>query len=85
MSSGNKGFRKGMALSFQNIASLEPQFNELADLVRCKGVHILGLNETKLDSSFPDSLTSIDGYSLERNDRNSFGGGVAHVLHPQID
>ena len=74
-----------MALSFQNIASLEQQFNELADLVRCKGVHILGLNETKLDSSFPDSLTSIDGYSLERNDRNSFGGGVTFYIHKSIN
>ena len=89
MFSGNKdklGFRKGMVLAFFNIASLDPQFDEVADFVWCKGVHILGLNETKVDPSILDSLISINGYSLERNDdRNTFGRGVAFYIHKSIN
>ena len=45
MSSEHKeklGFRKGMALAFLNIASLEAHFDKLVDFVITKGVHILG-------------------------------------------
>ena len=37
---------KGIGLAFLYIARLETHFVELVDLFKCKGVQILGLNET---------------------------------------
>lgn len=39
--------------------------------------HILALNETWLDDSFPDNQVSLAGYNLVRRDRNCHGGGLA--------
>ena len=46
--------------------------------------HIMGLNETKLDSSIGDDEISIEGYGLVRKDRNTHGGGVALYVHNDI-
>ena len=49
-------------------------------LVKELGIHILALNETKLDKSIDDSLVSIEGYTIKRCDRDRHGGGVAIYL-----
>ena len=46
-------------------------------LVNELGIHILALNETKLDKSIDDSLVGIEGYTIKRCDRDRHGGGVA--------
>ena len=38
---------------------------------------MLGITESKLDSSVTNSEGDINGYSIIRNDRNRNGGGVA--------
>ena len=35
---------------------------------------ILGLNETRLDNTIPDSQIDIEGYDILRRDRNTYGG-----------
>ena len=49
-------------------------------LVKELGIHILALNETKLDKSIDDSLVNIEGYTIIRHDRDHHGGGVAIYL-----
>ena len=47
---------------------------------------VLSINETKLEHTFDNSLVNINGYSLERNDRNSNGGGgVAFYIKDSIN
>ena len=42
------------------------------------------MNETKLVNSYPKELTNIEGYQLEREDRNAIGGGVALYIREPI-
>ena len=49
-----------------------------------KKPHIMGLNETKLDSSIGHDEISFEGYSLVRKDRNTHVGGVALYTHNNI-
>ena len=37
---------------------------------------ILSIQETKIDSTFPDSQFSIQGYTTYRRDRKKGGGGI---------
>ena len=39
-------------------------------------IHLLSVNETHLDSSYPDCHLQIPGYTVHRKDRNLNGGGV---------
>ena len=47
--------------------------------------NILTINETKIDTDVDDHETLIDGYHVERLDRNKFGGGVAICMRKGID
>ena len=53
---------------------------EIRMLVKELGIHILALNETKLDKSIDDSLVNIEGYTIIRHDRDRHEGGVAIYL-----
>ena len=71
------GFRM-MAL---NIFSLVPHLDELRIFVTEKKPHIIGITETKIDSSIEDSDIEIDDYVVVRNDRDKYGRGVAMYIH----
>ena len=71
------GHRKGMTIASLNVNSLLLHIDEIRMLVNELGIHILALNETKLDKSIDDSLVGIEGYTLKRCDRDRHGGGVA--------
>ena len=49
-----------------------------------KGIHILALNETKVDNSYSKQLTNILGYQQERKDRTAHGGGVVLYIREPI-
>ena len=49
------GHRKGMAIASLNVNSLLLHIDEIRMLVKELGIHILALNETKLDKSIGDS------------------------------
>ena len=66
-----------MAIASLNVNGLCSHLDEVRLLVNDLGIHILALNETKLDSSIPKELTEISGYQQKRLDRSRNGGGVS--------
>ena len=73
-----------MTIASLNINRLTTHIYELRGVIDEKNVHILAINESKLDDFTPSSPVSTDGYSLERKDRNCFEGGVAIYWVSQI-
>ena len=71
------GFKKGMVIASLNVNSLRSHLDEVQLLIRNLGIHILALNETKLDRLVPKELTDIRGYQQLRLDRTCNGGGVS--------
>ena len=47
------GFQRGMAIAPLNINGLCNHLNAIEFLLNGKGIHVLALNETKLDGSIP--------------------------------
>ena len=45
---------------------------------------IIGITESKLDGTIPDSEVEIDGYTIFRCDRNRNGGGVALYIDKKV-
>ena len=78
------GFKKDMAIASLNINGLRSHLDEVQLLIRSLGIHILALNETKLDLNYPKELTSLFGYQQERLDRTSSGGGVSIYIRDFI-
>ena len=50
-----------------------------------KCTDILAVNETGLDDTISSGEVIVPGYSLERNDRNRDGGGVALYIRNTIN
>ena len=46
--------------------------------------HVIGINETKIDSSISYTDIQIEEYEVVRRDRNKWGGGVALYIHKSI-
>ena len=53
------------------------KINDLRKICRKTQIHVLCIDETKLDESFPDAQFHIEGYQYPafRKDRNKNGGG----------
>ena len=68
-----------------NINSLASKIDDLRIIID-KNLDILTIQETKLDSSFPDSQFSINGFKNPpyRLDRNRRGGGVLIYIREDI-
>ena len=62
-----------------NINSLRHKFNDLKPVLLEK-LTILIISETKLDDTFNDNLFLVNGYKMERNDRNAKVGGLMAFL-----
>ena len=45
---------------------------------------VLGITETKLDNAVNNEEVEIDGYNLNRSDRNRQGGGMACYIKTSI-
>ena len=69
------GVKKGVVIASISVNSLLLHFDEIKCLVKKKDIHILALNEAKLDKDIYDRVLEIEGYSFERRDRNRNGGG----------
>ena len=82
---GSLGFRKGMVIASLNVNSLPLHKDELSAFINDKGIHILALNETKLDKKTPKQLMNIKSYKIELEDRNRHGGGVAIYIRESIN
>ena len=68
-----------------NIFSLMPHLDELRVFISDNKPHIIGITETKIDSTIQNSDVEIDDYVIERNDRDKHGGGVALYIHKSIN
>ena len=74
-----------MAIASLNINGLCNHHDEIKFLLNDKGIHILALNETKLDGPIPRELTDISGYQQLRFDRTCNGGGVSFYVRDSIN
>ena len=74
------GFFKGMVIASLNVNSLPVHKDEVETLLKDQGIHILALNETKIDDNYPSDLLQLDGYRFVRYDRNRDGGGVGFYI-----
>ena len=69
-----------------NIFTLLKHLDELRVLAEQYEPDILAINEMKIDTdNIDDHEILIDGYHVERLDRNKFGDGVAIYTHKSID
>ena len=79
------GFAKGMVIASLNINSLPLHKDEVSSFINEKGIHVLALNETKVERKMGNTLLNINGYKIEREDRNNRGGGVAIYVKSSIN
>ena len=71
-------------ISHLNINSIRNKFVALSDIVKNK-IDIMLISETKLDTSFPNSLFHIDSFSPPyRTDRTNRGGGLLLYVRNDI-
>ena len=78
------GFKKGMAIASLNINGIRGHFDEIKFLLLQLGIHIMALNEIKIDPLYPKELTCIPGYEQVRLERSNHGGGVAIYIKDSI-
>ena len=60
------------------------KIDELRDVTGHTKPAILGVTESKLDSSASDQEININGYSILRSDRDRKGGGVAYYVRAYL-
>ena len=77
--------QRGLKIANLNINSLCKHIDELRINMADQIIHILGINETKLDLSVPQHLISLKGYTWVSRDRNGFGGGVGFYIKNSIN
>ena len=68
---------RGLHFCHLNVNSLLSRIDEIRDISNRIKPAVLGITESKPDSSVTNSEVNINGYSNIRNDRNRNGGGVA--------
>ena len=64
-------------VAYLNINSLGEKINHLREICKESPIDILCVDETKIDSSYPDAQFQINDYQFPpfRRDRNKYGGG----------
>ena len=64
-------------IGYLNISHFENKEINFREICHQAPIDIICVDETKLDSSYPDSQFHIDGYQFPpfRRDRNKYGGG----------
>ena len=67
-----------------NINSVLSKTDTLRDIVGHTKPVILGITESKLDSSVSDQEVNINGYSILRSDRNKYGRDVACYVRADL-
>ena len=62
-----------------------PHLDELRVFISDNKPHIIGITETKIDSTIQNIDIEIDDNVIERNDRAKHGGGVALYMRKSIN
>ena len=78
-------FRKrGFHFLLINVNSLLLELNETRWVVGHTTPAILGITESKFDSSVSDQEVNMSGYSILRSNRNTYGWGVAYYIRNNL-
>ena len=75
---------RGLHFIHLNINSVLPEIDELRLIAKNTDASLIGISETKLDETIENDEIKIDGYTIERFDRNRRGGGVACYVRNDI-
>ena len=75
---------RGLYFCHLNINSLLSKINKLRDITNYIRPAILGITESKLDSSVTNAEVNINGYSIIGNDKNRNGEGVACYIRNNL-
>ena len=75
---------KGMKIAHLNIRSLRNKRDEFGQFLHDCPYDIMTLSETWLDNDICHNLVAIEGYTLERKDRNLCGGGIGCYIRENI-
>ena len=74
----------GLKIAQLNVNSILKHIDEVRSLVKSNNIHLLALNETKVDNTIFDDEIKIENFSIIRRDRNRHGGGVAIYIHKSL-
>ena len=77
-------FKKGLTIASLNINGLRGHFDELQQFLHSSNIHVLALNETKLDPHYPNELLSVPGYQNQLPHRTCNGGGVSLYIRDSL-
>ena len=69
-------YPKNVMAAHLNINSFRYKFDEIKEVLTDNIVDLLIISEPKLDKSFNDNLFSVDGYKVQRRDKNQYGEGL---------
>ena len=75
----------GLKVAHLNIRSLFNKFEEIKHILCKSQLDILCLTETWLDNTITDNELYINGYKIERRDRNRTGGGVMMYIKEHLN
>ena len=75
---------RGLHFIHLNINSLLPKIEELRFIAKSANAAVIGICESKLDTSVFEQEISIDNYKIQRCDRNRQDGGVACYIRNDI-
>ena len=75
---------RGLHFCHLNGNSLLSKIDEVRDITNYIRPTILGITESKLDSSVTNAEVNSNGYSITRNDRNRNGGGAACYIRNEL-
>ena len=84
LSHQRRAFKRGMSIASLNVNGIRSHIDEIKLLMGTLNVHILALNETKIDPSYSCELTDIAGYQIERPERSARGGGISIYVWDSI-
>lgn len=74
--------RTDLKIMTWNCNTLKNKNVELSQTIIDYNLHVIGLNETRLDDNYG---LNVQGFNCYRCDRNSEGGGVALLVHKNIN
>ena len=66
-----------MSIASLNVNGIRSHIDEMKLLMGTQVVHIMALNETKIDPGYFSELTAIAGYQEEKLERSARSGGVS--------
>ena len=75
---------KGMKIAHLNIRSLRNKIDDLNLFLSTCPYDLMSFSETWLDDSITCNIVSLNGYNLERKDRDINGGGVCCYIRENI-